>query len=102
MKLKHSTPGDSKWPFYPQTLEVTLLTFDLGSRFQHPKKGGDFHFFVFFSQKVGEMIQLDFYLSDQNIYWNYPPHRRMPVTTRIIPFLVGNPYKPLFVIVGRG
>ncbi len=34
--------------------------------------------------------------------WNYPPPR-MPVTTRIIPFLVGNPYKPPFVTVtGRG
>ena len=27
--------------------------------------------------------------------WNYPP----TVTTRIIPFLVGNPYKPSFVTV---
>ena len=26
------------------------------------------------------------------IYWNYPP-RRMPVTTRIIPFFLRNPYK---------
>ena len=32
------------------------------------------------------------------ISWNYPPPR-MPVTTRIIPFLVGNPYKPSFVTV---
>ena len=32
------------------------------------------------------------------IYWIYPPPR-MPVTTRIIPFLVGNPYKPSFVTV---
>jgi len=28
-----------------------------------------------------------------------PPTPRMPVTTRIIPFLMGNPYKTLFVTV---
>ena len=28
------------------------------------------------------------------IPWMYPPHR-IPVTTRMIAFLVGNPYKPL-------
>ena len=28
-----------------------------------------------------------------NIYWNYPPPPRMPVTTRMIPFLVGDPYR---------
>ena len=33
-----------------------------------------------------------------HIGWNYPPPR-MPVTTRIITFLVGNPYKPSFVTV---
>ena len=33
-----------------------------------------------------------------DIFWIYPPPR-MPVTTRIIPFLVGNPYKPSFVTV---
>ena len=85
-------PGDSKRPFYPQKLEVTQLTFDFGSRFQHPKKGhvfaqstrgGDFHFFD--TSKVEEMIQLGLYLSNQQlIYWNYP-RPRMPVTTRIIP-----------------
>ena len=32
------------------------------------------------------------------ITWNYPPPR-MPVTTRIITFLIGNPYKPSFVTV---
>ena len=32
------------------------------------------------------------------ITWNYPPPR-MPVTIRIIPFLIGNPYNPSFVTV---
>ena len=36
------------------------------------------------------------------IFWVWPP-ARMPVTTRTITFLVGNPYKPLFTTVtGRG
>ena len=37
------------------------------------------------------------------IYWNYPP-TRMPVTTWIIPLVVGNASKPLFVtgILGWG
>ena len=30
--------------------------------------------------------------------WVWPPHR-MPVTTRIITFLVGDPYKPSFTTV---
>ena len=34
----------------------------------------------------------------KDILWNYPPPR-IPVTTRIIPFLVGNPYKPSFVTI---
>ena len=32
------------------------------------------------------------------IYWVWPPHR-MPVTTKIIIFLIGNPYKPSFTTV---
>ena len=36
------------------------------------------------------------------IPWMWPPHR-IPVTTRIITFLIGNPYKPAFTTVtGRG
>ena len=34
-----------------------------------------------------------------DVYVGSTPPPRMPVTSRIIPFLVGNPYKPLFVTV---
>ena len=37
-------------------------------------------------------------LKQDDIHWNYPPPR-MPVTTRIIPFLVVNPYKLSFATV---
>ena len=42
-------------------------------------------------------------LKDTQIYLGYVPLPRMPVTTRIITFLVGNPYKPSFAtITGKG
>jgi len=31
-------PGDSKGPYYPQTLEVTLTTFEFASRITIPKR----------------------------------------------------------------
>ena len=48
------------------------------------------------------MILHDFHdciVRTTDIPWNYPPTQDAIVTTGIIPFLVGNPYKPSFVTV---
>jgi len=55
---------------------------------------------------VGNIMTPEKYPSCQTIFpisitWNYPPNHPQPVTvtTRIVPFLVGNFYKPSFVTV---
>ena len=45
---------------------------------------------------------LNDYAVNRPMYWVWPPHR-MPVTTRIITYLVGDSYKPSFAtVIGRG
>ncbi len=56
----------------------------------------------FLNPKNRQMWLCEFDTKNMGIPWVVPPPR-MPVTTRIITFVVGNPYKPSFATVtGRG
>ena len=89
MKLPGGVKSHSS-PLVPKTQIVVLFCFGVANGWktkQHTE-----------SEQKKETIST----WEWKITWVVPPPR-MPVTTRIIPFLVGNPYKPSFpLLLGEG